>query len=95
VVHGAREVTFDAGWRPIRMLGTVHDITARKQVESDLQRALDEIEALKEKVENENIYLRDAIELQEGSGEIVGTSPPCGTPCTGSGRRLAARRRCS
>ena len=76
VVHERGEVTFDAAGRPIRMLGTVHDITARKQVESDLQRALDEIEALKEMVENENIYLRDAIELQEGSGEIVGTSPP-------------------
>jgi formate hydrogenlyase transcriptional activator len=74
VVHLRGEVTFDENRRPFRMFGTVHDITERKQKEKELQRAFDEIKTLKEKLEAENIYLRDEMELKDGCGGIIGTS---------------------
>jgi formate hydrogenlyase transcriptional activator len=68
------EVTFDENGRPFRVFGTVHDITERKQKEKELQRVYDEIKTLKEKLEAENIYLRDEMALQDGCGGIIGTS---------------------
>jgi len=35
-VHGCGELKFDAGGRPVQMLGTIQDITARKQAEQAL-----------------------------------------------------------
>jgi PAS domain S-box-containing protein len=37
VVHERAEVTFDEAGKPIRMIGTVHDITERKQAEEELR----------------------------------------------------------
>ncbi len=45
-----------------------------KQTAETLAKAFDEIKRLKDQLEAENIYLRDEIELREGSGEIIGTS---------------------
>jgi PAS domain S-box-containing protein len=75
-VHERGEVTFDKDRRPIRMLGTVHDITRRKQAEQVLKKVLDEIKALKVRLEAENIYLRDEIKFREGPSDIIGTSDP-------------------
>ncbi|MDP2895444.1 MAG: PAS domain S-box protein [bacterium] len=41
VVHERGEVTFDEKGKPIRMIGTVHDITERKQAEEALRRSKD------------------------------------------------------
>lgn len=76
VVHGRGEVGLDATGRPVRMFGTAHDITARKQAEAELRQALDEIKVLKDQLETENVYLRKEMESHEGPGEIVGTSDP-------------------
>jgi len=40
VVHEQAEVTFDKSGKPIRMVGTVQDITARKQMEKNLKKKL-------------------------------------------------------
>ncbi|NTV00282.1 MAG: sigma 54-interacting transcriptional regulator, partial [Methanoregulaceae archaeon] len=66
-VHGRGEVTFDAHGTPVRMAGTVQDIT-------DLKRAENEIRELKNRLEAENIYLREDIQEKEGYGDIIGTS---------------------
>jgi len=76
VVHERGEITFDKEFRPIRMIGTVHDITPRQHSEMELQKAFEKIKMLKEKLETENILLRDEIELKGGYGEVVGTSDP-------------------
>ncbi|MBR9982285.1 MAG: sigma 54-interacting transcriptional regulator, partial [Desulfatitalea sp.] len=76
VVHERGEVIFDKHRRPVRVMGTVQDITARKQAEVHLRAALDAIKTLKDKLEAENIYLRDEMELKDGCGDIVGTSDP-------------------
>jgi transcriptional regulator with GAF, ATPase, and Fis domain len=48
---------------------------ARKQIEEQLRARLEEIEGLKQKLEKENIYLREEIELKNVHEEIVGRSP--------------------
>ncbi len=43
VIHGRAEVSFDAQGRAVRMLGTVHDITERRQTADALERSLDNL----------------------------------------------------
>jgi len=50
------------------------DMTERKQMEGQLEDRLHEIEELKKKLEMENIYLREEVELKHGHEEIVGKS---------------------
>lgn len=66
-VHERGEVTFDKNGEPVRMMGSVHDITELKQSENEIKRLRDMLEA-------ENIYLREEIEEKEGYRDIIGTS---------------------
>lgn len=52
----------------------VRDITERKRAEKALQNALAEVEQLKNRLQEENIYLRDEIKLQHNYDEIIGGS---------------------
>lgn len=67
VVHERGEVTFDANGIPVRMMGTVHDVTERKRAEGEIRK-------LKDRLEAENIYLREEIKAKESYGDIIGTS---------------------
>ncbi len=51
------------------------DVTRRKEAEDALQRALVEVEALKNQLEEENTCLQEEIETRHNFGEIIGTSP--------------------
>ena len=57
-----------------RRMGIVFDITERKRAEQDLNAALVEIRELKERLEEENIYLKEEIYEVKGFDEIVGKS---------------------
>jgi PAS domain S-box-containing protein len=61
---------------PIRVSGISTDVTDRKQAEQELQRAFAEIQALKDRLQEENIALREEVEKTSMFEEIVGTSPP-------------------
>ncbi len=74
MVHERGEVMFDADGKPVRMIGTVLDITEHKQTEVALQKALEEIKRYKEQLEAENIYLREEMGLKDGPRDIVGVS---------------------
>ncbi len=50
------------------------DITQRKRDEEELKNAYAEIEALKNRLEQENIYLQKEIELEHNFHEIIGSS---------------------
>ena len=50
------------------------DITQRKQDEQNLQKAYTEIEQLKDQIQQENIYLREEIEVHHRHEEIIGKS---------------------
>jgi PAS domain S-box-containing protein len=51
------------------------DVSARKSVEQDLTRALAEVRRLKERLEAENLLLREEIELHQSHEEITGDGP--------------------
>jgi PAS domain S-box-containing protein len=59
---------------PDRMMGVSFDITERKRVEERLQANLREIAGLKQRLEEENIYLRKEAKLLYTHEEIIGQS---------------------
>jgi PAS domain S-box-containing protein len=48
------------------VLAIVRDVTERKRTEESLREALSSIEQLKERLESENVYLREEIEREPG-----------------------------
>jgi len=76
VVHERGDVTFDQAGRPVRMIGTVHDVTEQKAAERKLRNALQEVERLRDRLRAENIYLQEEIKGSHGFQEIVGRSEP-------------------
>jgi len=73
-VHERGEVSFDNRGAPVRMMGTVQDVTELKSKEEDLRHALHEIRQMKEQLEAENIYLREDLEKRESFRDIIGES---------------------
>ncbi|MDX9765918.1 MAG: sigma 54-interacting transcriptional regulator [Ectothiorhodospiraceae bacterium] len=62
-----------------RLVGAVvvfRDITRRKEAEERLRAALDEVNELRERLEQENAYLQEEIETEFRHGEIIGRSSP-------------------
>jgi len=59
---------------PARMMGVLLDITERKGMENQLKERFQEIEALKLRLEKENIYLQEEVRLLVEHTEIVGQS---------------------
>jgi PAS domain S-box-containing protein len=53
---------------------TFNDITERKRREEDLQDALQKVEWLKERLQAENVYLRQEIKVSHNFEEIIGQS---------------------
>ena len=64
----------DANGKIVKLRGTFQDIAERKQAEAALQKAIEEVSQLKNKLEEENIYLREEIKLAHNFDEIVGRS---------------------
>ncbi len=64
-----------AGERPDRLLALSRDVTQRKEAELALQRALTELEQLKNQLQAENVYLKEEVSGEHGFKEIVGSSP--------------------
>ncbi|MGA8893217.1 MAG: sigma 54-interacting transcriptional regulator [Anaeromyxobacteraceae bacterium] len=56
--------------------GSIGDVNARKLGELALQKAYEEIAALKDELEAENTYYREKIQAVEGSSELLGQSDP-------------------
>jgi PAS domain S-box-containing protein len=64
----------DANEQIIGTLSIGEDITDQKQAEAARDHAIGELETLKSKLEEENIFLREEIRSQHGFEEIVGKS---------------------
>ena len=63
-----------AAGEPDRLMGVSIDITDRKLMEEQLRDRLNEIEQLKERLEKENVYLREEVKLLFEHSDIVGES---------------------
>jgi transcriptional regulator with GAF, ATPase, and Fis domain len=62
-----------------RIAGAVvvfRDITERRNTESQLQNALEELKVLKQRLEEQNAYLQEEIHIEHNFREIVGQSEP-------------------
>lgn len=65
---------FDENNVPVGLRGVTLDISERKAAEEGLRNALIEVEQLKEKLQQENIYLREQVEIEREFQEIIGNS---------------------
>jgi len=75
-VSSKGRVIRSADGRPERMLGVNIDITERKLAEESLKSALTEVQQLKDRLHEENIYLQEEIRGAGNFGEIIGNSQP-------------------
>ena len=73
-VSSKGRVIRSADGQPERMLGVNMDITERKLAEESLKKALAEVQQLKDRLHEENIYLKEEIRDAGDFGEIVGKS---------------------
>jgi PAS domain S-box-containing protein len=74
-IHDRGVLSRDEHGEPIRASGISADITDRKRGEEDLQRALREIETLKDRLYEENVALKEEVDKASMFEEILGESP--------------------
>lgn len=55
-------------------ISAIHDITEQRRTETALHDALQQIKTLNERIEAENVYLREEIRMSHPHGDIVGES---------------------
>ncbi|MGD9073275.1 MAG: sigma 54-interacting transcriptional regulator [Desulfobacterales bacterium] len=73
--NGCKSFLFrDENGRIVQVLEATTDITERKKTEETRDRYLEELEAFKARLEDENIYLKEEIESRHGFKEIIGRS---------------------
>jgi PAS domain S-box-containing protein len=65
----------DVGGQPARMVGASLDITQRRDDETRLRNALEEVQRLQAQLQQENLYLQQEVKSSQGHGRIVGQSP--------------------
>lgn len=73
VVHEVAEVVYDKKWRPIRMRGTVQDVTERKRIEEDLEHSRTLLRKLAVHIETvrESEKGRIAREIHDELGQLL------------------------
>ena len=60
--------------RPLHSSGIIQDITDYKQLEEQLRQSLQEVQQLRDRLQMENVYLREEVKLLYKHTEIVGDS---------------------
>jgi PAS domain S-box-containing protein len=75
-LHFVARAVNDDSRGDVSFVGAVMDITAAKQSQQALEQAFREIKTLKDRLQSENIVLREEIDRASMFEEIVGTSPP-------------------
>ncbi len=68
------EIDRDVNGNMARVFGTIKDVTPQVLARQDLQKALDEINVLKDRVQAENVLLREEVRASLGFERIVGNS---------------------
>jgi PAS domain S-box-containing protein len=78
-LHVVAHAVHDEALSGTEYVGAVMDVTAAKESRQALERAYAEIQALKDRLQHENIVLREEIDKTSMFEEIVGTSAPLRT----------------
>ena len=65
----------DSSSGSLEFVGAVTDVTEAKQARAELEKAFEEIKGLKDRLQNENVALREEVAKASMFEEIVGTSP--------------------
>ncbi|MCK5075621.1 MAG: sigma 54-interacting transcriptional regulator, partial [Calditrichia bacterium] len=68
------QILKDSSGKVIGTQGTAHNITKRKLAEEKLKNTLIELEQLKNRLQEENIYLQEEIKLEHNFEKIIGRS---------------------
>jgi PAS domain S-box-containing protein len=74
-IHGVTHFVRNVAGEVVELVGTVMDVTAQNQAKNELQRAFDEIKALKDRLYEENLALKDQVDRAWLADDIVGDSP--------------------
>jgi formate hydrogenlyase transcriptional activator len=74
-VHGEAKLVTDDNGTPLFLHGVAFDITERKRAEQAAAAAYEEIRRLKDRLQQDNVYLQEEIKHKYNYGEIVGQSP--------------------
>jgi PAS domain S-box-containing protein len=74
-IHERGVLTQGASGTPVRASGISTDVTAARLAREELEQALHQIERLKDRLQEENIALREEVDRASMFEEIVGTSP--------------------
>ena len=88
-IHSKGQLYANANGMPVRVLGVSIDISGHKRLENELKEQLRTIQSLKKKLEGENLYLREALEKEQGFEQVVGNSNPLNKVLTAA-RQVAA-----
>jgi PAS domain S-box-containing protein len=59
---------------PARLMGIAADVTGRKEMETQLRQTLEEVQRLRDRLQEENVYLREKLRRDDGHQGIVGES---------------------
>jgi PAS domain S-box-containing protein len=73
-VEAHLSVIVDENKVPVGLRGVTLDISERKAAEEGLRNALIEVEKLRDRLQQENVYLREHVELKTEFEEIIGES---------------------
>ena len=64
----------DAAGRTAKTFGVLRDITERRRREEELRQTLEEVQRLRDRLQVENVYLREQLRRDDGHDRIVGES---------------------
>lgn len=73
--HQSRVLARDAAGQATSLVGVLHDVTQKREVEESLRQALAEVQRLRDRLEAENVYLRQEVTVLHGHSRIVAGSP--------------------
>ena len=74
-IHGITHMVRNDAGDVVELVGTVMDVTEHNRAKNELQRAFEEIKALKDHLYKENLALKDQVDRAWIADEIVGDSP--------------------
>jgi formate hydrogenlyase transcriptional activator len=74
-LHAIGSCRLDRRGQPARLMGASLDLTERREHETRLRNALEDVRRLQVQLQQENLYLQQEVKSNQGQGRIIGQSP--------------------